>query len=913
MIDATYAEINSWSAGFQGEFTLENVGTTTQTGWVIAFNTPVNITQIWGARIVSHVGDAYVIENLSWNASLNPGQTARFGFIANPSGPNAVFTDIEVNGDPVGGDPLPGVSILDTVVAENAGEATVRIELDSPSETPVTLTIETTAGSAGAGDFTAVSTTLTIPAGATSADIAIPITDDADVEDEESFTVSILTADGARIMDGEASVTIISDDLPPPPTISIGESLAIDEGDPVVGAAAGWFSTQGTDIVDSAGNVVKLTGVNWFGGETVRMGPDGLYTRNYKDMMDQMAELGFNTIRLPFSNDALQDGAMPNDINYAINPELEGLTALEVIDAVVAYAGEIGLRIILDNHRNAAGNGASSNGLWYGEGYTHEEWVADWEMLAERYQDNPTVVGFDLSNEPHAASWGDGNAATDWRLAAEDAIDAIHAINPEVLVLVEGIGGSYWWGGDLTGVGDFPIRLDQSDKLVYSPHAYPNSIYNQPWFSDPDYPNNLPGVWDANWGYIIDEGIAPVLVGEFGSKLEDPKDVAWFDTFIPYLVENGLSWTFWSWNPNSGDTGGIVESDWSTVIDAKMDYLTPALGGDLSGSGTGEPDPTWTIEVEVALSGPAGAPVTVAWETADETATAGLDYEAASGEVTFAPGETVKTIAVTILADTIEEAAEKTFRIDLTDQDGGVFANQSMVVTIHDDDAGAPPPVPVASIEDLTVGEDVGTAEVTVRLDAPSAEAVIVEVAAVGGTADASDFTIADGTLTFAPGETEATLAITIADDADVEDDETIELALTSSDAVIGSGSATVTIVDNDEDEDDGTQPTGEGPDFNGDGIYPEYGVRESWSGGFVIDSSIVNDSASAINGWSLEITTDASIANIWNAQILSHSGNTYVIGNVGYNPFVGAGGSTDWGFRADGSVAGIEFGDIIL
>ena len=54
-------------------------------------------------------------------------------------------------------------------------------------------------------------------------------------------------------------------------------------------------------------------------------------------------------------------------------------------------------------------------------------------MLAQRYASNPAVIGADLHNEPHgSATWGDGNPATDWRLAAERAGNAILAANPEL-------------------------------------------------------------------------------------------------------------------------------------------------------------------------------------------------------------------------------------------------------------------------------------------------------------------------------------------------------------------------------------------------------------------------------------------------------------------------------------------------
>ena len=94
-------------------------------------------------------------------------------------------------------------------------------------------------------------------------------------------------------------------------------------------------------------------------------------------MMGQMAELGFNTIRLPFSNAALDHDRMPVDIDYDLNPDLAGLTALEILDEIVAHADTLGLRILLDNHRSTAGDGPEANGLWYTADYGEARWIDD--------------------------------------------------------------------------------------------------------------------------------------------------------------------------------------------------------------------------------------------------------------------------------------------------------------------------------------------------------------------------------------------------------------------------------------------------------------------------------------------------------------------------------------------------------
>src|SRR5205814_10161425 len=139
---------------------------------------------------------------------------------------------------------------------------------------------------------------------------------------------------------------------------------------------------------------------------------------------------------------------------------------------------------------------------WCARAYPESRWLPDWTRLAQRYERNATVIGADLHNEPHSiqggggACWGCGDTATDWRLAAERGGNAVLAANPDWLVIVEGVdnynGNSYWWGGNLMGAGQYPVVLSTPGRLVYSVHDYATSVYNQPWFSDPNFPNNLP-------------------------------------------------------------------------------------------------------------------------------------------------------------------------------------------------------------------------------------------------------------------------------------------------------------------------------------------------------------------------------------------------------------------------------------
>ncbi|HEX5415087.1 MAG TPA: glycoside hydrolase family 5 protein [Chloroflexota bacterium] len=333
------------------------------------------------------------------------------------------------------------------------------------------------------------------------------------------------------------------------------------------GKPANFLHTCGGRIYDSRGHEVRIFGVNWSGMEGSGYAPGGLNNRNYQEILDQVAALGYNTIRVPFSNEAIDANRPISNVNFDLNPDLQGLTGLEMLDRLVAAARERGLKVILDRHQTTSSGPIT---LWYDTQVSEDRWVADWRMLAARYRGNDTVIGADLSNEPHGpATWGYGDPATDWHRAAERAGNAVLAANPNLLVFVEGIetyqNDRYWWGGNLEGARQAPIRLNVPNRLVYSPHDYGPSISGESWFWDPRFPANLPGVWDQYWGYLQEEGIAPVVVGEFGgwSFGTDP-DGQWQRALLAYLVAHKFSAVVWSLNP-SWDTGGILEGNWLTV------------------------------------------------------------------------------------------------------------------------------------------------------------------------------------------------------------------------------------------------------------------------------------------------------------------------------------------------------------
>jgi aryl-phospho-beta-D-glucosidase BglC (GH1 family) len=396
------------------------------------------------------------------------------------------------------------------------------------------------------------------------------------------------SADGGASAVGGASAdgqdAAVAPDAPLPDAVS----RPLDGAPP-----ASFLHVVGNSLFDGQGKPARFTGVNWFGLETSNEAPHGTWARDYRSMLKQMRDLGFNSVRLPWSNAIMRSDAKaasvttigkdPYDGTDPMNGPLAGKTPLEMMDLVIAAAGDVGLRIILDDHSREP-DAYDKEELWWTAKTSEQQWIADWVTLATKYKGNPTVVAFDLDNEPHGAStWGTGVIATDWNSAAERCGNAIQAMNPDVLIIVEGVSivgtDVYWWGGNLSAVRTAPIHLTHPEKLVYSTHEYGPEVHDQTWFTDATFPANLAAVWTQHFDFIMQQGIGHLLLGEFGIKdraADSGKSGQWFDTLLK-TVGSTYSWTFWCWNPNSGDTEGILQTDWLTPQQWKMDALKPYL------------------------------------------------------------------------------------------------------------------------------------------------------------------------------------------------------------------------------------------------------------------------------------------------------------------------------------------------
>ncbi|HLJ68700.1 MAG TPA: cellulase family glycosylhydrolase [Chloroflexota bacterium] len=382
-----------------------------------------------------------------------------------------------------------------------------------------------------------------------------------------------------------------------------------------VAPGAGYWHTRGTTILDASNRPVRLAAVTWYGMESSYWVPAGLDYQKYTAIMDEVKRLGFNTIRLPFSNELVETNPVVARAVNA-NPQLRGKHAMTVMDDIIAYAGRIGLKIILDDQRSRAGRPLEVNNLdealWYTKQYPESAWIADWQNLARRYRGNATVVGFDLRNEPHTqgpgpwnvhaylsqgATWGPyrgaDNVRTDWRLAAERGGNAALAINPHLLMFVEGIQtypdssqpaglDSYFWSGILTPARRYPVVFKVPHQLVYEAHDWGPWKWEMPWFKHMTYAS-VASVWHRHWSFVVDNAAAsfaaPLFLGEFGTCTNNPQCVdvqkpdnqaMWFHFLLRFLAAHPqVGWSFFALNgSNSNDSAannGILNTRWDGV------------------------------------------------------------------------------------------------------------------------------------------------------------------------------------------------------------------------------------------------------------------------------------------------------------------------------------------------------------
>ena len=287
-----------------------------------------------------------------------------------------------------------------------------------------------------------------------------------------------------------------------------------------------------------------------------------------------------------------------------------------------------------------------------------------------------------------------------------------------------------------------------------------------------------------------------------------------------------------SWNaqilPNSSINFGFNGSRSSETVPPPTNYQ---FNGDFLGSfpGLSVNDVSLTegqegsndILFTVTLSAVSDEIVTVDYTTEDDTATAGIDYTATNGTLTFAPGETSQTVEVAVNDDSLYEGSES-FLLKLSNASNANLEDFQGIGTIIDDDV-APPGLTINNVSVTEGNEGATSAQLTVTLDAVSDQTITVDYSTEDGSATAGqDYVAKSETLTITPGETTKTIDFVINGDTVSESNETFKVNLSNANnAQILDNQGIVTILNDEE------NPGGGNTDYVVGAYYPEWGIYD--------------------------------------------------------------------------------------
>lgn len=387
-----------------------------------------------------------------------------------------------------------------------------------------------------------------------------------------------------------------------------------------------WLHADGTQLYTAWNAPMTLRAINWYGFEYAPYAPGGLDKAPLDTILQTVRSSGFNALRILFSDQTVEDNPVVTR-GLEANPALRGLHALDLLGRVLQRAHHFHLRVILCNSRSEGGMGPEiDTGLWYTDRYPETAWENDWLTLASRFRSDSAFVGADLRNEPHITGstfdlhaylsrgplWGAYNGTyyltLDWHNAAQTLGNRLLAVNPHLLIVVEGIQMYYdpfknkltgaLWGSNLIGVQYDPVVLSVPGHLVYSVHEYGPKMWKGSWFNSRTTYGKLAFRWTRHWGYLLTAPRfmqAPIFVGEFGtcddwhSCISDPhKPMSqgfWFASFIRYLHNHPqVGWAYWSLNPDGPFRPGednfysLMTRDWYHVHPLVLAGLAPLLG-----------------------------------------------------------------------------------------------------------------------------------------------------------------------------------------------------------------------------------------------------------------------------------------------------------------------------------------------
>ena len=717
-------------------------------------------------------GDTTAETNETFTVNISNPQPAAGIVIDTPSATQTIADD----------DSSASFAIGDVTAAEgNAGSSTFSFAVTKTGSTGFTTSVNfaTTDGTATVadGDYAPTSGTLSFLPGDTTKNVDVTVNGDTKHETGETFTVDLSGAVNASIADNQGVGTITNDDQVP--DISVDDQVTAEGNSPTTTTMT--FNVTLSNPSDQTVTVEYATN-------------DGTATTTDGDYAAASGTVTFNPGQTAKTVDVTVNGDDTTEPDESLTLDLSNASNANILDdsgtGTITNDDPIP-DVSIDDQSITEGNAGTST-LTFNVTLSHA---------------SSDTVSVDYTTTDGSATTADADY-----VAASGTV----TFNPGQTTKTVDVTVN----GDLTHESDetFTVDLSNASNAGVADASGQGTITNDDQVPDISIDDQS-----------VTEGDAGTSTLTFNVTLSNPSDQT---VAVDYTTTDGTATTAdgdYDATANSvtfdpGQTTKTVdvtvnadlthESDETFTVD-----LSNALNGNvLAGSGTGtilddDASPTisvanasvtegnvgdTTLSFDVTLSVASADLVTVDYTTTDGSATlANSDYDAASDTLTFDPGQTTKTVDVTIHGDTTHETDEG-LTLDLSNANGATIADDSGTGTITNDDAA-----PTFAIDDVSVAEGAtGITSLTFTVTKSGATQLgsSVHYATAGGTATAGvDYTGNTGTLSFAPGATSQPVTVLVNGDKVFEPNETVDLVLSApTESTLADATAVGTIMNDD-------------------------------------------------------------------------------------------------------------------
>lgn len=683
-----------------------------------------------------------------------------------PTGEGALSTNVVVTVTITDNDSTISFETNAVSVAESAGTVSINVTRTGTLTLTNTVPYSFKAGSATAADYTATNGLLTFLPNETNKTIVASIINDSLIETNETFTLTLGTPTGGAVIGGTniATITITENDVAVAwlatsgsvwedqtnITLTVKRTGATNGTVSVDYATADLTATDGADYTNTSGTLTFTNGVTSL-------------TVTIPIVEDTNVESN-ETFKVTLSN---VSGGVISGTNAYIATIREDDSAFTL--STTNYTGREGTNAIITLTR--LGNTNTSFSAKLLTAYTGAATNLDFTAIDTNLTFSTGVVTLTYTVPITKDAVIDTNETFDVQIQTVDTgFDAVSPTNAVVTII------------DNTGTLKFQtdaVSVLESATNVLLTVTRTGGTNNT---LSVDYVTTTNGTATAGADYTAVTNTLTFVSGQASKTISIPlsndSSVEGNETF-----EVALS------NPVGAVLGTITEAtvtilDNDSVIAVATNAVTTA-------------ETIGKLNISVTRTGGLAAAATVNYATTNASATSGSDYLFAGGSLSFAAGETNKTISVSIINDTTSETNE-TFNLVLSSPtaEAVLSTNNTVTVTITDNDSRI-----TWETNAVTVAEDGTNVTLNVTRTGTLTETNTVTYAFKAGTATTADYTGTNGVLTFLPNETNKTIVATIVNDSLVESTEafTVTLSKPTGGALLTTNvTTTVTITDND-------------------------------------------------------------------------------------------------------------------